>query len=111
MIHERLEAAARDGRMDAFFEANQEFHRRIQELTNNRWLLSVIQDLRKVLKLSRMHSLSLEGRLQQSLDEHRGILAAIEAGDAAKAEKLMHDHLLSGREALAKMDAKQSKAA
>ena len=111
VIHERLEAAARDGRMDAFFEANQEFHRRIQELANNRWLLSVIQDLRKVLKLSRMHSLSLDGRLQQSLDEHRGILAAIEAGDAAKAEKLMHDHLLSGREALAKMDAKQSKAA
>ncbi len=111
VIHERLEAAARDGRMDAFFEANQEFHRRIQELANNRWLLSVIQDLRKVLKLSRMHSLSLEGRLQQSLDEHRGILAAIEAGDAVKAEKLMHDHLLSGREALAKMDAKQSKAA
>lgn len=111
IIHERLEAAARDGRMDAFFEANQEFHRRIQELANNRWLLSVIQDLRKVLKLSRMHSLSLEGRLQQSLDEHRGILAALEAGDAAKAEKLMHDHLLSGREALAKMDAKQAKVA
>ena len=108
-IHERLEAAAHDGRMDAFFEANQEFHRRIQELANNRWLLSVIQDLRKVLKLSRMHSLSLEGRLQQSLDEHRGILAALEAGDAVKAEKLMHDHLLSGREALAKMDAKQVK--
>ena len=111
IIHERLEAAARDGRMDAFFEANQEFHRRIQELANNRWLLSVIQDLRKVLKLSRMHSLSLEGCLQQSLDEHRGILAALEAGDAAKAEKLMHDHLLSGREALAKMDAKQAKVA
>lgn len=110
LIHERLEAAARDGRMDAFFEANQEFHRRIQELANNRWLLSVIQDLRKVLKLSRMHSLSLEGRLQQSLDEHRSILAALEAGDASSAERLMHDHLLSGREALAKMDAQPAKA-
>lgn len=110
-IHERLEAAARDGRIDAFFEANQEFHKRIQELANNRWLLSVIQDLRKVLKLSRMHSLSLEGRLQQSLEEHRGIMAALEAGDAIKVEKLMHDHLLSGREALVKMDAKAAKAA
>jgi len=110
-IHERLEAAAQDGRIDAFFEANQEFHKRIQELANNRWLLSVIQDLRKVLKLSRMHSLSLEGRLQQSLAEHRAIMAALEAGDAAKAEKLMHDHLLSGREALVKMDAKAAKAA
>lgn len=102
-IHEQLEAAAREGRIDGFFESNQEFHKKIQELSGNRWLLSVIQDLRKVLKLSRLHSLSLEGRLQQSLDEHRLIMAALQAGDAVKAEKLMHDHLLSGREALAKI--------
>lgn len=102
-IHEQLESAARDGRINAFFESNQEFHKKIQELSGNRWLLSVIQDLRKVLKLSRLHSLSLEGRLQQSLDEHRLIMAALQAGDAVKAEKLMHDHLLSGREALAKI--------
>jgi DNA-binding GntR family transcriptional regulator len=110
-IHEQLEEAARDGRITAFFEANQAFHRRLQELADNRWMLSVIQDLRKVLKLSRLHSLSLEGRLQQSLDEHRAIMAALEAGDGAAAERAMHDHLLSGREALARMDAKGSKAA
>src|SRR6185369_6177763 len=46
-LHERLEAAARDGRIDAFFEANQEFHKKIQEIAGNRWMLSVIQDLRK----------------------------------------------------------------
>lgn len=103
-IHQKLEDSARDGRIDAFFEANQEFHRRIQELSGNRWLLSVIQDLRTVLKLSRLHSLSLEGRLQQSLAEHRTIMAAFEAGDLQTAEKRMHDHLLSGREALARMD-------
>ena len=111
-IHDRLEAAARDGRIDAFFEANQEFHRKIQELANNRWTLSVIQDLRKVLKLSRLHSLSLEGRLQQSLDEHRAIMAAFVAKDQDLAEQTMHDHLLSGREALAKMqDSQPAKAA
>ncbi len=109
--HDRLEAASRDNQIPAFFEANQAFHRQIQELAGNRWLLSMIQDLRKVLKLSRLHSLSLEGRLQQSLDEHRLIIAAIENGNGELAEKLMHDHLLSGREALAKMDAKNAKAA
>lgn len=103
-IHEKLEKSARDDRIEAFFEANQEFHQKIQELSGNRWLLSVIQDLRKVLKLSRMHSLSLEGRLQQSLDEHRAILAAFVAGDSERAEKAMHDHLLSGREALARIE-------
>ncbi len=110
-IHEQLESAARDGRIGAFFEANQEFHKKIQELAGNRWMLSVIQDLRKVLKLSRLHSLSLEGRLQQSLDEHRVIMAAFEARETGKAEKLMHDHLLSGREALAKMGDSTAKAA
>ena len=108
MIRSRL---SRDGEITAFFEANQAFHRQIQELAGNRWLLSVIQDLRQVLKLSRLHSLSLEGRLQQSLDEHRLNMAAFENGNAEQAEKLMHDHLLSGREALAKMDAKAAKAA
>ena len=102
-IHETLEQSAREGRIETFFEANQEFHRKIQELSGNRWLLSVIQDLRKVLKLSRLHSLSLEGRLQQSLEEHRAIMAAITGGEAGRAEAAMHDHLLSGREALAKM--------
>lgn len=110
-IHDRLEAAAHEGRIDAFFEANQEFHRKIQELSGNRWLLSVIQDLRKVLKLSRLHSLSLEGRLQQSLDEHRAIMAALEAGNAGQAERVMHDHLLSGREAAAKMESALAKSA
>jgi DNA-binding GntR family transcriptional regulator len=110
-IHEQLESAAREGRIDAFFDANQAFHRHIQDLAGNRWLLSVIQDLRKVLKLSRLHSLSLEGRLEQSLEEHRAIMAAFEAGDVARAEKLMHDHLLSGREALMRMDVKVAKAA
>ncbi|HXE39030.1 MAG TPA: GntR family transcriptional regulator [Azonexus sp.] len=111
-IHERLEVAAKDGRIDAFFEANQEFHRLIQELANNRWLLSVIQDLRKVLKLSRLHSLSLEGRLQQSLEEHRAIMAAFEANDAEQAEKHMQDHLLSSRQALARQyDSNTGKAA
>lgn len=111
-IHERLEVAAKEGRIDAFFEANQEFHRLIQELANNRWLLSVIQDLRKVLKLSRLHSLSLEGRLQQSLEEHRAIMAAFEANDAEQAEKHMQDHLLSSRQALARQyDSNTGKAA
>ncbi len=108
-IHARLEHSARENQITDFFEANQEFHRTIQELADNRWLLQVIQDLRKVLKLSRIHSLSLEGRLQQSLEEHRAIMAALEARDARRAEQLMHDHLLSGREALARMQ--DSKAA
>ncbi len=102
-IHESLESSAREGRIEDFFEANQDFHKKIQELSQNRWLLQVIQDLRKVLKLARHDSLSLEGRLQQSLEEHRQILAALEARDATRAENAMYEHLISGRQAIARM--------
>lgn len=101
-IHNELERFAQNNQIDRFFEANQEFHHRIQQISGNRWLLQVIQDLRKVLKLTRLHSLTIEGRLQQSLAEHRQIMAAIKARDARRAETAMHDHLLAGREALAK---------
>ena len=106
-IHADLEEAAAAGGIGGFFEANQAFHLALQEIADNRWLLQVIEDLRKVIKLSRHHSLFSEGRLAQSLAEHRDILQALLARDAARAETLMRAHILSGRAALARIaDAK-----
>jgi len=102
-LHEQLERHAAAGDANGFFEVNQAFHQALHELSGNRWLKQAIDDLRKVLKLTRRDSLRLDGRLKQSLEEHRGLLAAIRQRDAARAETLMHTHLLSGRAALAKM--------
>lgn len=104
--HDLLERSAAGGDVDAFFEANQQFHRLVQQLAGNRWLLQVIDDMRKVLKLNRHDSLSREGRVGESLNEHRAIMQAIEAGDAAAAQARMHDHLLNGRAALAALAAR-----
>lgn len=101
-IHAELERFAQSNQIELFFEANQEFHLQIQEIAGNRWLLQMIQDLRKVLKLTRMHSLTIDGRLQQSLLEHRAIMAAIKAHDPKRAEKAMREHLLAGRKVLTK---------
>ena len=102
-IHTILEQSAAKGQIDRFFEANQEFHAAVQKLAGNRWVTQVIADLRKVMKLTRMHSLSSEGRVEQSLQEHAAILAAMKAQDADTAQQAMHDHLLSGRQALARL--------
>ncbi len=110
-IHDELEAAAQRGDIDAFFEANQAFHRQLQVMANNHWLMQVIEDLRKVIKLSRHHSLFSAGRLEQSLAEHRRILEALLAGDASGAEAAMRTHIKSGREALARMAATPDRAA
>jgi DNA-binding GntR family transcriptional regulator len=102
-IHADLERHAAANDTDHFFEANQAFHNALQELAGNRWLSQLIDDTRKFLKLTRRDSLRLEGRLKQSLAEHRAILAAIESRDPAAAALQMHNHILSGRAALSKL--------
>ena len=102
-LHERLEKYAAESDTDRFFEANQAFHLAVQQLAGNRWLSQLINDTRKLMKLTRRDSLRLEGRLKQSLTEHRAILSAIQRHDANDAGRLMQNHLLSGRAALAKL--------
>lgn len=100
-IHADLERHAAANDTDRFFEANQAFHNALQELAGNRWLSQLIDDTRKFLKLTRRDSLRLEGRLRQSLAEHRLVLDAIRRQDSAAAALQMHNHILSGRAALA----------
>lgn len=102
-IHRRLEDASEGGNIDGYFESNQAFHARVQEIADNRWLQHCIEDLRKVVKLSRHHSLFSEGRLEQSLGEHRLILDALLARDAVLAEERMREHIRGGRAALARI--------
>ncbi len=110
-MHKALESAAASGDIDGFFEGNQAFHARLQEITDNRWLQHCIEDLRKVVKLSRHHSLFGEGRLEQSLGEHRLILDAFVARDPALAEARMREHIHGGRSALARIARAREQAA
>ena len=102
-LHAELEAHARAGDANRFFAANDAFHGALQDIAGNGWLKHLIDDTRKVIKLTRRHSLQLSGRVEQSLTEHRDIMAALRKKDAALAAQRMHDHLLSGRAALAKL--------
>ena len=110
-LHDALEAAADRSDINGFFEANQAFHHAVQRVADNHWLQHVIEDLRKVIKLPRHHSLFSDGRLEQSLAEHRDILKAMLARDPAAAEAAMRTHIHSGRKALARIAASRTEAA
>ncbi len=102
-LHARLQRHARAGRIDDYYATNAQIHQALQDLAQNRWLSGVIDDLRRVLRLSRQRSLHLPGRMQQSLAEHLAVFAAVKAGDAERAERVMRDHLLNQRAALAEI--------
>lgn len=102
-LHDKLERYAAAGDVDRYYETNYVFHDQLQECAGNRWLQTVIGDLRKLLKLSRHHSLRLEGRLSASLAEHRALMRALHRQDADAAEQLMRGHLLAQLVALREM--------
>lgn len=83
----------------AFFAVNERIHMALLETAGNRWAIQMVADLRKVMKLNRQHSLFKQGRLADSLDEHRALMQAIEGRDADAARRLMQAHFASGLEA------------
>ena len=98
-LHDALEAAA--GNREQFFAINEQFHMRLLAIANNRWRDQMVADLRKVMKLNRHNSLLKAGRIQESLQEHRALMAAMAAQDAPAAVQRMREHFSNGLEAAA----------
>ena len=93
-LHDQLEKAA--GRRERFFEINEQFHMRLLEIADNRWRDQLVADLRKVMKLNRHNSLLKNGRIEESLAEHRAIMQALVARDATLAAQRMREHFMNG---------------
>jgi DNA-binding GntR family transcriptional regulator len=98
-LHDRLEKQVRQ--RDAFFATNEQFHLALLDAAGNRWRVQIVTDLRKVMKLNRHHSLFKQGRLVDSLAEHRALMAAIAQREPAKAASLMRKHFAAGLQAAA----------
>ena len=96
-LHTELEAAVVD--REKFFAINERFHMRVLEIADNRWRSQMVADLRKVMKLNRHNSLFKQGRMEDSLNEHRAIMAAMAAQDAAATVQAMQAHFAQGLEA------------
>jgi len=80
---------------------NERFHMRLLEIANNRWRDQMVADLRKVMKLNRHNSLLKTGRIQESLEEHRAVMAALTTRDSAETARRMREHFANGLEAAA----------
>jgi DNA-binding GntR family transcriptional regulator len=96
-LHQDLEKAI-DNR-DRFFEINEAFHMLLLEIADNRWRDQMVADLRKVMKLNRHSSLFKEGRIEQSLAEHRTIVQALTERQPEQAAERMSAHFMSGLQA------------
>ncbi|ADO41838.1 GntR family transcriptional regulator [Ketogulonicigenium vulgare] len=76
-----------------YYDENEVFHQLIYNASGNAFLAQETTKLQRRLKPYRQLQLGYGDRLEQSLREHREILAAITARDADRAAAALHDHI------------------
>ena len=79
--------------LNRFYELDVEFHRIIIDAGGLWKFNTVLDEVRSHLDRVRLLRLPMRGRIAGTLEEHRGIAAAIGSRAPAKAEDAMHKHL------------------
>lgn len=90
----KCDAAALDGDVKRYSNANLAFHRAIHLASGNIWLLEQLKQIELHINAYRSMPYDVRGRLEQSAQEHREIYQAILAGEEVNARDLMHDHMM-----------------
>jgi DNA-binding GntR family transcriptional regulator len=88
-----MEQAAETGDTERFFEINHDFHAFLVRASRNKTLeqmhTQLIAQMGRLLK----KSVELRGGVLKSAAEHRAIVAAVDAGDAGLAARLLEEHI------------------
>jgi DNA-binding GntR family transcriptional regulator len=79
-------------------ELDTAFHKAIYRASGSRFLEMTLSELHRKIKLYRKRSLSVPGRLEKSLIEHKEIFEAIKEGNSELADKLTSIHVRSALE-------------
>ncbi len=89
------EFESKEEREAFLWKSDQEFHLMIAEAAGNEVILRIMNNLIDLLNKSRMQSMKIPGRVEQSLIEHISIAKSIKQRDGILAKKSMFEHLNS----------------
>jgi DNA-binding GntR family transcriptional regulator len=92
-VNERCHAAMEAGAIDGYYRENESFHHLIYAQSGNGFLEREAIRLHRRLKPFRRTQLHLRGRIAQSMQEHREIVAALREGEAERTAALLRDHV------------------
>lgn len=81
------------GDVEKLKELDTNFHIIIYKASGNRTLSKILSELHRNIRSYRKLSLTVPGRLEKSIEEHKDILAAIQSGDAKRADEITSHHI------------------
>jgi phosphonate utilization transcriptional regulator len=104
-IVKRMQAAGRKRDPDAYFPLNIEFHEVLAEAAGNRALAAHYRRVVNELNLYRREAIQRNvDVIPVSTQEHAAIVEAVAKGDAARAERLLYEHVINSRSRLHQKD-------
>lgn len=92
-----MEQAAADGDMLRVIAADAEFHRVIAGNAGNDDVADLLRSVLSLVGEERRAALRLPGQIRKAVEEHRAILEAIRASDAAAARERTRKHLMDAK--------------
>jgi DNA-binding GntR family transcriptional regulator len=92
-LQKRIERHHGRGELRDYFEANQQIHSAIVGFARNSVLKAAHEALLARAERARFFALSADGRWDESVHEHRQVLAALWARDAEQAGRLLARHV------------------
>jgi DNA-binding GntR family transcriptional regulator len=98
-----MQTCLSEGDTLAFLDLDTDYHIRIARIARNSSLLSSIEGMRwqtRLLMALAKLTYGEPGLFQEALEYHERITQSIAGGDAAKAEREMHEHILSSGQRL-----------
>jgi DNA-binding GntR family transcriptional regulator len=81
------------GDITCFLEADKAFHMNLVRRYTNRLLETIMENIRNLISILGQKALSSSGRIEEVLQEHQAIVAAVKEKDPNKAAKAMSHHL------------------
>jgi len=77
----------------AFLNADREFHLTFTRLTNNKRLLTTLENIRDMIQVMSIRALAVEIRAKEVVEEHEKVIEAVKKGISEKAVQEMEKHL------------------
>jgi DNA-binding GntR family transcriptional regulator len=99
-INARLKQIAKEGDVKTFFRVHNEFHEVFIKASGNEKLYEMINQLVMRFKRLRLASLSVPGRMEISVEEHRNMIEAFRKRDGDRADNLVRHAATIGADVL-----------
>jgi DNA-binding GntR family transcriptional regulator len=104
----RQRRAAVNEAVEDFIDLDDQFHIGIAESARLPMLVRFLGQIRAISRIMGLRAVTREGRFEQVLDEHDGIVTALEARDAGAALKAIDAHLANTSRILTALDEEEA---